>query len=92
MELKVKHIFLTVVLCLFSLFGHAQTHPPEPRMNQDPGSGPGTPCDQPDGTGTQPPVGLCLPIDDYIYPFLVLAILYGAYKINQKEAAKNIKG
>ena len=90
MELKVKHIFLTVVLCLFSLFGHAQTHPPEPRM-QDSGGGGLDPCGQEDGGSTQPPVGLCLPIDDYIYPFLVLAILYGAYKINQIEAAKNIK-
>lgn len=88
MELKVKHIFLTAVLCLFSFMGHPQdTHPPEPMM-QDGGGGL-DPCGQPDGGGTQPPVGLCLPVDDYIYPFLVLAILFGAYKIHSIEATKN---
>lgn len=88
MELKVKHIFLIAVFSLFSFFGHAQsTHPPEPRM--DHGELHPDPCGQQDGGGTTPPVGLCLPVDDYVYPFLVLALLFGAYKVHKMEAAKN---
>jgi len=87
MELKVKHRILTAVLCLFSLSSNSQDlsqHPPEPRMDH---GGP-HPCG-PDGGGTTPPVGLCLPVDDYIYPFLILAILYGSYKIKRLEASRN---
>lgn len=87
MELKVKHIFITAFFCLFSMICYAQTqHPPEPRM-QDLGNP--DPCGQEDGGGTTPPVGLCLPVDDYIYPFLVMAIIFGAYKAHKFQTAPN---
>lgn len=83
MELKAKHMILTAIFCFLSLSFHAQSlsqHPPEPRM-QDQG-GP-DPCGQDDGGTTTPPVGLCLPVDNYLYPFLILAVIYGSYKMSK---------
>lgn len=82
MELKIKHIVLTTAFCLFSLTGFSQfsQHPPEP-MAQDAGDD-WRPCGE-DGEGDQntPPPGLCMPIDDHIFPLMVLGLIFGAYKM-----------
>lgn len=42
------------------------------------------PCGQPDqGQGVPPPVGLCLPINDYLLPLLISGILLGAFKVRR---------
>ena len=94
MELKNKHIFLAAVFCLFSLFLFAQ-YPPEPRMDGGvPGQGP--PCadqvDDGDSSTQPPPPGLCLSINTYIYPLLLLGIVFGAYRIIKVENAKKTNG
>ena len=33
------------------------------------------------GNGVPPPVGLCLPIDDYVYLLMAVGVMYGCYKV-----------
>jgi hypothetical protein len=67
--------------------------PPEPMMTtedttSDCGSGDGG-----GGTGISPPVGLCLPINDYLLPLFVSGIALGAVAVfnlqKQQQEAKN---
>lgn len=66
-----------------------QNNPPPP-MATSHGNGRG-PCGQlpenANGGGPRipPPVGLCLPINDYLLPLLLAGIAFGSYKIYQVE-------
>lgn len=35
--------------------------------------------------GIPPPVGLCLPIDDYVYLLMAVGVMYGCYKFRKIE-------
>ena len=82
---------LSIILILLSMDSFGQeTYPPPPDdvyMTHET-----DPCGNPlehdgnDGPITPPP-GLCMPINDYIYPFLVLGIFYGAYRMYKLEQA-----
>ena len=67
----------------------AQTEPPPPYFvsaQQEIGDGP--PCAEGkdgDGSGTQPPPGLCLPINDYLAPLFFAGLLLGAFSLKRKE-------
>ena len=68
-----------------------QNNPPPPIQNQSQGNGRG-PCGQlpepANGNGPRipPPVGLCLPINDYLLPLLLIGIVFGGYKIWELES------
>lgn len=89
---------IKILLIVFSLLlgvatsSYAQINPPEPRMDSANGEGP--PCkprndvdpgDTVDGGGIPPPVGLCLPIDDYVYVLLGIGVLFGCHRISKIE-------
>lgn len=64
-----------------------QNNPPPP-MTANHGNGNGRgPCgqlpEQAQGNGPRipPPVGLCLPINDYLLPLLLVGIAFGSYTI-----------
>lgn len=90
MRSKVRHIVLAAVFCLFGLLAYAQTsqHPPEPRMSTSTAQEGPIPCNE--GNGLPPPTGLCVPINDYVYPLLIVGILLGAYKIHKIESGKKV--
>jgi len=81
MELKIKHIVLTAAFCLFSLTGFSQftEHPPEPMS--DGGDWEGCGEDGLPSTDPSAPPGLCLPIDDYVIPLLVVGMIIGGFKM-----------
>ncbi|HET8855308.1 MAG TPA: hypothetical protein VFM60_05240 [Salinimicrobium sp.] len=73
---------LPIIIAFLSMgvFGQTSDHPPQPMMNQvGTQSVPGEECAD-DGDSTTPPPGLCLPINDYIFPFIIVGIILGAYK------------
>lgn len=49
--------------------------PPQPMMTHEDGH---TDCAD-DGGGTSPPLGLCLPIDGYVWYLVIGGALYGMY-------------
>lgn len=82
MRNKVKILLLSTAFCFFSYGAFAQT-PPEPMAND-------TTVGHVDDCGTQgglPPVGLCMPINDYLVPLLISGIFLGAYKLHNIEKA-----
>lgn len=76
-----KYWILVLALVGFTFAVYSQDHPPEPQMAQN-GNGRG-PCGElPDkstggGPSIPPPVGLCLPINDYLLPLLISGIAFG---------------
>ena len=84
---KIKYIFLFAAFCCFSLgiYGQDKNNPPEPGTK----SHTTTECGEGDGgvTSPPPPVGLCLPINDYLVPLLIAGILLGAYKLRNIETS-----
>ena len=60
--------------------------PPQPTTAADPRKGP---CGKLDptkpGQGIPPPVGLCLPINDYLLPLLLSGIALGSFMIWRLE-------
>lgn len=75
MRKKLVYILTAVILSL-GAYGFPMQEPPTP------GNDTGGPCGQPDrGRGVPPPVGLCLPINDYLLPLLLCGIILGAYKV-----------
>lgn len=100
MGYKIKKFVFILILCgcgAYSFAVYAQ-HPPEPRMGTTSSSlTDSSPCD-PDGGGFEnqngtpitPPPGLCLPINDYLYPLLIAGLALGAYQIQKVEKAKEI--
>ena len=95
---KVKNIIWAVVLVFLcgGVYSQITQGPPQPKTSAqqtDPRKGP---CGQlPDVTGSPgrgnpppPPPGLCLPINDYLVPLLVVGIVFGTYKVWRIEEAK----
>lgn len=84
---KIRHIVLFTLLCCLSLGLYGQkSYPPEPgqKSHQQGLCGQGNGYENGTGNGRiPPPVGLCLPINDYLVPFLIMGILFGAYKIRK---------
>ena len=39
------------------------------------------------GNGVPPPVGFCLPIDDYVYILMAVGVMYGCYKIRDFQTS-----
>lgn len=87
---RARHILLIFFFCCFSFGALGQIHPPEPMADDGLTSVPGEECAEYEGggTGTPPPPGLCLPVDDYLMPFLFLALLYGAFHVKKMTFSK----
>ncbi|WP_029036421.1 hypothetical protein [Salinimicrobium xinjiangense] len=81
MEKEVRCFIILAALMANLHFGFSQdfsSPPPEPMITtqdttSDCGSGDGG-----DGSGVPPPVGLCLPINDYLLPLLISGVALGA--------------
>ena len=91
------YIFLIVFLGM-QLPGVAQynsAHPPEPILASG-NDVPGSDCvGESNGSGPSVPVGLCLPINDYLFPLLISGVALGAfslYYLQQKEVIMNSSG
>lgn len=86
-------LILTAFLGLQLLaYGQSSNYPPEPTMATDDSLQ--SPCGSGDGGqegGIPPPVGLCLPINDYLLPLLVAGIALGTMYITavKKEPLTN---
>lgn len=87
-----RYIFLLIALLGIQTLVFSQTseYPPEPIMaTQETTKGP---CGEGDGGnpgGISPPVGLCLPINDYIFPLFLSGIALGVlslYSLRLKPA------
>ncbi|WP_300433739.1 hypothetical protein [Christiangramia sp.] len=57
--------------------------PPAPteKRHKGPPCDPGNQGNSGNGNGVPPPVGLCLPIDDYVYLLMAVGVMYGCYKV-----------
>ncbi len=88
-----KYWILIFAIAGFTYAVHSQTPvqgPPEPRTaaNQTSGNGRG-PCGElPEGgsgggPSIPPPVGLCLPINDYLLPLLISGIMLGGFMVQR---------
>ena len=96
---RIRVIFLILILSLgVSVFAYSQKDgngPPQPNKQQ--GGRRGPPCDpgngggNGNGQGVPPPVGLCLPIDDYVYILMAVGAMYGCYKLRDFEDTKTIQ-
>ena len=71
---------------------YAQMSPPEPMAQDngrkgppcDPGNGNGNgPGGNGNGNGVPPPVGLCLPIDGYVYILMGAGLVVGCYQFRK---------
>ncbi len=79
---KILYIFLVATFSL-GVYAIPVQNPPEPQ-NKSHDNGVRGPCGRPDqGRGVPPPVGLCLPINDYLLPLLISGILLGIYKVRR---------
>ena len=81
-------VFALVCLSLVTFGQSLQNHPPQPEMASQDDSHRGPPCNPwkdreiPSGNGNiPPPVGLCLPINDYLLPLLLCGIILGSYAV-----------
>lgn len=86
---QMRCIFLVFLLTIgISMSSYAQKEPPPPQDKRHIG---GPPCDPGDQSGNDnrpgvpPPVGLCLPIDDYVYLLMAVGVMYGCYKLRDFE-------
>ncbi|MCH4822410.1 hypothetical protein ML462_04425 [Gramella lutea] len=104
---RIRVIFLILIFSLgVSEFAYSQKDgkgPPEPNKQQ--GGRRGPPCDPGNGNGNgggngggngngqgvPPPVGLCLPIDDYVYILMAVGAMYGCYKLRDFENTKTVQ-
>lgn len=84
---KSKSILMILLLSIGMTMGTYSQNPPPPNEKRhggppcDPGSnGNGNPR-----PGVPPPVGLCLPIDDYVYILMAVGVMYGCYKVRKFE-------
>ena len=62
---------------------YAQNNPPAPQKEAQRGP-PCAPANSGNGGNRPtipPPVGLCLPIDDYVYILMGIGVMYGCYKM-----------
>lgn len=90
---SVKLWILAFAIAGFTLAVYSQgpaQGPPQPTTAANPGNGRG-PCGQmPEGgkgggPGIPPPVGLCLPINDYLLPLLLSGIALGSFMMWRLE-------
>ncbi len=85
----VKYRILIILLAGFTYGLYAQeNNPPPPTMSsQSNGNGKGPCGKKPDnpGQGIPPPVGLCLPINDYLLPLLLSGIALGGSMVWRLE-------
>ncbi|MFD2517325.1 hypothetical protein [Salinimicrobium flavum] len=83
---KITFILLFVAFFGLPLSTYAQMGqgPPEPTLEATQGAG-RPPCGVgnggSNGKGVPPPVGLCLPINDYLLPLFLAGIVFGSYKV-----------
>jgi hypothetical protein len=76
---------LLSIATLPELYAQFENNPPEPMASSHSSTGD---CGEGDGGkpgGISPPVGLCLPINDYLIPLLMAGIALGAYRISKLE-------
>lgn len=79
---KILYIIL-VINFSWGIYASPVQDPPAPQLKSH-DNGVRGPCGQPDqGQGVPPPVGLCLPINDYLLPLLISGILLGAYQVRK---------
>ena len=88
---QIRCIFLILTLFIGVTVHVYSQNPPEPNKEQSARRGP--PCNpgngngggngggNGNGNGVPPPVGLCLPIDDYVYILMAVGVMYGCYKM-----------
>lgn len=89
-NLKIWILAFAIAGFTFAVYSQSPQHgPPEPTSAASQGGQ--APCgnlpDLPDGRGPgiPPPVGLCLPINDYLLPLLIMGIFLGSYMILRIE-------
>lgn len=91
---KLKYIILAVglVFLCYGVYGQIGNGPPQPKSQSSAADGRKGPCGQlpPNSQGNPPPPppGLCLPINDYLIPLLIVGIVFGTYKVWRIEEAK----
>jgi hypothetical protein len=90
---SLKYWILVFAIAGFTFGVNSQNHPPEPSM-QSQGNG-RPPCGQLPGNGNgqgpniPPPVGLCLPINDYLLPLLISGIALGGFMVWRLEKSSS---
>lgn len=89
MKKKMRPLLILMLVFVMAAEGKAQfsENPPEPMAaaTSDPRKGD---CGKGDGGndgGISPPVGLCLPINDYLVPLLLSGIALGSFSLWQKK-------
>ena len=91
---KLKNIVLIVALAFFcfGVYSQVKKGPPQPGNKAQKADGRKGPCGKlpPNSNGNPPPPppGLCLPINDYMVPLLLVGIAFGAYKVWGIEEAE----
>jgi hypothetical protein len=94
MEKRMRLLLIPMLLFVSTAEVTAQfsENPPEPMAatttdgrKGDCGKGDGG-----NGGGISPPVGLCLPINDYLVPLLLSGIALGSFSLWQKKQAEKI--
>lgn len=82
-----KNMILAVILVFlcFGVYSQITQGPPQPNTSTqqtDPRKGPCGQLSKPTmGNPPPPPPGLCLPINDYLIPLLLVGIAFGTYKV-----------
>jgi len=86
------------LFCGIASSAYAQMSPPEPMAKNNNENRKGPPCDpgngngngpggNGNGNGVPPPVGLCLPIDDYVYILMGAGLVVGCYQLRKFDLA-----
>lgn len=85
---KILYLFFAITVS-WGVYAFPVQDPPAPgTKSHNEAAGP-NPCGRADmGRGVPPPVGLCLPINDYLLPLLIMGILLGAWKVRPKTTIK----
>lgn len=81
----VKYWILIFAVAGFTFAVYSQNPPPpQTSAQQGPSTGKG-PCDRPDNPGQgsppPPPPGLCLPINDYLFPLFITGVVLGGFSL-----------
>lgn len=90
-----KYWIFIFAIAGFTFMAYSQTGqqgPPAP-TEQGPSTGRG-PCGEGTGGGNgpsiPPPVGLCLPINDYLFPLLISGVALGAFSLFRLQKKQEI--
>ncbi|HET8854292.1 MAG TPA: hypothetical protein VFM60_00095 [Salinimicrobium sp.] len=93
MKNKIKNIVFILIFCccLPSIDDVRAQTPPPPDTQMSAADVPGEECagDDPTQPGAPPP-GLCLPVNQYLLPLLIVGIALGTYKIHQTEKPEEV--